>query len=52
MYCVRRSITIAGAVALAVTMQAMAQNLSLEANIFYKSDIVTVQPITFPINIG
>ena len=46
MNCVRRSIAVAGAVALAVTVLIMAQNLSFGADNFYQSDIVNVVPIT------
>ncbi|EKG19656.1 hypothetical protein MPH_03069 [Macrophomina phaseolina MS6] len=43
-----RSIAALGTIMTVTLMPAMAQNLSFGADNFYRSDIVTVQPITFP----
>jgi fermentation-respiration switch protein FrsA (DUF1100 family) len=46
----RRSLAILGAIAVVNTMPALAQNFSFGADNFYRSDSVTIEPITFPNN--
>lgn len=48
MNAIRRSIALLGAVGAISTAPAVTQNLSFGADNFYRSDTVTLQPITFP----
>lgn len=48
MNAIRRSIALLGAMGAISTAPVVAQNLSFGADNFYKSDVVTLQPITFP----